>query len=90
MKGDKGVHQQEVLPKLNLEYLCQTAYEQFHPGVPVVAELIGQDLEHSCQNIDVVHLQMEDEDAVTFDSQEFDGLMRHFLKVRQTSNIDKR
>lgn len=82
MRVDEGVHQWKVLSGLILEQLCQTACELLHSEVPSATELIGQHLEQNYRNIYVAHLLMEVEDAVLRESQGFDWLMCHFLKIR--------
>ena len=81
MKVDEDVHQWKAWPSLTLEQLCQTAYEVLHSEETSAAELTGQH-QQSYQNIYVAHLPVEVEDAVSVESQGFDWLMCHLLRIR--------
>ena len=81
-KVDEDVHQWKVWSGLILEQLCQTAYEVLHSEEPSAAELTGQHLKQSYQNICVAHRLAEAEDAVSVESQGFDWSMYHLLRMR--------
>jgi len=71
VRVDEGVHQWRASSGLILEQLCQTGYEVLHPEEPSEAELAGQH-QQSYQNICVVYLPVEVEDAVSVESQGLD------------------
>ena len=71
VKVDEGVHQWRAWSGLILEQSCQTGYEVLHPEEPSEAELAGQH-QQSYQNICVVDLPVEVEDAVSVESQGLD------------------
>ena len=82
MKVDEDVYQWKAWSGLSLEELCQTAYEVIQPEETHAVELTGQQQKASYQNICVAHLPLEAEDAVSVESQGFEWLACHLLRIR--------
>ena len=89
MKVDEGVHPWKAWSGLILEELChQTAYEVIQPEETSAVELTGQQQKESYQNICVAHLPMEAEDAVPVESQGFEQLACHLLRISKLIYIN--
>ena len=83
MKVDEGVYQWKGWSGLILEELYhQTAYEVIQSEETSAVELTGQQQKESYQNICVAHLPVEAEDAVSVESQGFERLKCHLLRIR--------